>query len=355
MEPITRATLMAAEELIAYIFEGSTHRLAGEFRSWVDLSAPFKAFAWKYRDKIRKKVRGTKCDDEDLKDLRYELETAYTILKDCSFVDLEYERCGTRKRGPDFTVTYRTGTRFNVEVKRIRPAINQGCFDEWIANLRNQICAIPSELTFFIDIDPAWTIDELDISRSLLDPLVEGTPHIVKYIADTIGAAGPCIPTDEGKMYTVPGFEAIRFRLGKPSHKPMGGYTQWYGSSFRLFVTQEEYCQFVNAVCGKLGQMIPGEINILAISSDSRTHDDLVFRRALAKLRDLVEHKRDDFFKNRNFAGADDFAEKMKLLSSILFRGAWLSDPDRPNLLWCNEIAECSIPEDIGEALGRMS
>jgi len=107
------------EELLAHIFGSQTHALTAQFGVWVVSSARFRAFAEQYRDKIRKKVRGTR-DPEGLKDLTFELEIAYLMLSERRF-EVEYEKGGVGKlRGPDFCVTFRTNTSFNVEVKRLR-------------------------------------------------------------------------------------------------------------------------------------------------------------------------------------------------------------------------------------------
>src|SRR5215213_4436807 len=110
---------MLIDELLTHIFEAQTHALAAQFGQWVGASARFRAFAERYRDKIRKKVRGTR-DQEGLIDLRFELEIAYLLLTERRFV-VEYEKGGVGKqRGPDFCVTFKTHTPFNVEVKRFR-------------------------------------------------------------------------------------------------------------------------------------------------------------------------------------------------------------------------------------------
>jgi len=110
---------MTADELLAYIFERDTHALAPQFRLWLASSARFRTFAEQYRDKIRKKIRGIR-DQEGLKDLTFELEIAYLMLSERRFA-VEYEKGGVGKqRGPDFCVTFRTHTPFNVEVKRLR-------------------------------------------------------------------------------------------------------------------------------------------------------------------------------------------------------------------------------------------
>jgi hypothetical protein len=85
------------------------------------LASPrFRAFAETYRDKIRKKARGVR-DDEGLRDLSFELGIALRLLEERRFT-VEYESYGVTKRAPDFRVTFRTQVRFNVEVRRLRPA-----------------------------------------------------------------------------------------------------------------------------------------------------------------------------------------------------------------------------------------
>jgi hypothetical protein len=110
---------MLVDELLAHIFESKSHTLAAQFALWSASSARFRTFADRYRDKIRKKVRGTR-DEEGLSDLQFELEVAYLLLSERRFA-IEYEKGGVGKqRGPDYHVTFRTNLPFNVEVKRIR-------------------------------------------------------------------------------------------------------------------------------------------------------------------------------------------------------------------------------------------
>jgi len=110
---------MLINELLTHIFETKTHALAAQFGLWLVSSVRFRAFAEQYRDKIRKKVRSNR-DQEGLKDLTFELEIAYLMLSERRFA-VEYEKGGVGKqRGPDFCVTFRANTRFNVEVKRLR-------------------------------------------------------------------------------------------------------------------------------------------------------------------------------------------------------------------------------------------
>jgi hypothetical protein len=110
---------MPSSDLVSYIFTNMRLPLAVQFDAWVQASPRFRAFAETHRDKIRKKVRGI-TEAEGYRDLQAELATAYFLVPERRFV-VEYEKYGVGKqRGPDFSVTYKTHIRFDVEVTRLR-------------------------------------------------------------------------------------------------------------------------------------------------------------------------------------------------------------------------------------------
>jgi hypothetical protein len=112
--------MAALDDLLASIFDGDRPAFYPEFAGWLRESRRFREFAAHNRSKIRAKLRGTR-DEGGLLDLRAELEAAALLLRDERFT-LEYEKyAASRQRGPDFTVTFKTHTPFNVEVRRIRP------------------------------------------------------------------------------------------------------------------------------------------------------------------------------------------------------------------------------------------
>lgn len=107
------------DELLAFILAGTPPSFSDEFEEWVRGSRRFKAFADEYRTKIRAKVK-TATGESAIKDLRAELEAAILLLREERFT-VKYETyAASKQRGPDFTVTYKTHTPFNVEVRRIR-------------------------------------------------------------------------------------------------------------------------------------------------------------------------------------------------------------------------------------------
>jgi hypothetical protein len=107
------------DALLDFCFDGRRPPLAAEFAAWLQDSRRFQAFATEHQAKIRAKLRGVR-DEGGMLDLRAELLAALLLLREPSF-QVAYEAYAARKqRGPDFTVTYKTHTPFNVEVRRLR-------------------------------------------------------------------------------------------------------------------------------------------------------------------------------------------------------------------------------------------
>ncbi|HEY6571051.1 MAG TPA: hypothetical protein VIZ22_12215, partial [Candidatus Limnocylindrales bacterium] len=89
-----------------------------ELLLWLGGSPRFRVFVEANRDKIRKKLR-TAGDPDALRDVRAELFAARLLLAERR-VELAFEAYGTRRPGPDFTVTFRGTRTFNLEVTRLR-------------------------------------------------------------------------------------------------------------------------------------------------------------------------------------------------------------------------------------------
>lgn len=117
--------MSAIGDLLNDIFDGPDSPLYAEFEGWARGSRRFRAFAATYRAKIRAKLKNARHEG-GLDDLRVELETAALLLREERFT-LEYEKyAALRQRSPDFSVTFKSRTPFNVEVRRIRAAETDG-------------------------------------------------------------------------------------------------------------------------------------------------------------------------------------------------------------------------------------
>jgi hypothetical protein len=158
--------MLSTDDLLSAIFDASTAPLYADFEGWVRESRRFKAFATNYRGKIRAKLKNAR-GDEGRKDVRAELETAALLMRDDRF-KLEYETYAAIKvRGPDFTVTFRANTFFNVEVRRIRSVeLEDGdSEDARTAKLMAVLCDKVGQMPPGI-INLLWLVAERELSEA---------------------------------------------------------------------------------------------------------------------------------------------------------------------------------------------
>lgn len=115
------ARTLTIDELLREIFEDQPHPLLAPFTTWLTTSKRFRIFVETYRTKIRAKLKA-KHDGESLRDLAFELATAYRLLQE-PHLNLAYEQHDpSQPRRPDFTVTFTTKFTFSVEVTRMQAA-----------------------------------------------------------------------------------------------------------------------------------------------------------------------------------------------------------------------------------------
>ncbi len=100
-------------------------------------------------------------------------------------------------------------------------------------------------------------------------------------------------------------------------------------------------------LCDKVGQMPPGIVNLLWLTAERPLSQDDVIQ-TMATLRQLAEHKNEDFFTRRGFRSAADFLKQCRHLSGIV-----LHQPDE-NVLWLNSLARHAVPPAIVNAIQRL-
>lgn len=340
-------SIRRGSELISDIFGDREHFLSVVLRDWFAACRRFEDFVTRYKDKVRKKVRNA-ITNEDLEDLRFELQLPYLLLLDARF-EVKYEiLVSSQTGGPDFTVTFEGSTDFNVEVKRIRDADKDFRFDKWLEKVDRKIDAIPSILSFGLEIP------KLESKPDLVDRLEASTEEIIRFITDTIRTTENELIVGSVAEYPIPGFQdEMVLILSKPVNK-QDHNTSYSGGLKPIFYTQKEYRKFGDAICDVLlRQVRPGMINLLFLGSNSTTHED----RDLLLAIHSINQQNDAFFIDKGFASRKDFLARAKSLSGILFRSSWVSlaaSSKERNYLWLNEQAEHSIPESIFAYLARM-
>lgn len=159
------------DDLLGSIFEDRQSPLYPEFAGWVQESRRFKAFAGQYATKIRAKLKNVR-DEGGLQDLRAELATAALLLREDRF-EMEYEQyIAAKVRGPDFTITFKTHTRFNVEVRRIRTGEwSAGDPEARLHKLMTVLCdkagQMPSSIINLLWLIPEQVLTEADLIQAI--------------------------------------------------------------------------------------------------------------------------------------------------------------------------------------------
>ena len=165
------------DDLLNDLFDARPAALRAEFDGWTRGSRRFAAFAGYYRAKIRAKLRQA-GDEDGLRDLRAELETAALLLRDERFT-VEYEKyAAAKQRGPDFTVTFKTHTPFNVEVRRLRAVAAE---DDEARAIRlgyvlcDKVKQMPPSIAnlLWLSADGALAVADLDAAAAALRQLAE--------------------------------------------------------------------------------------------------------------------------------------------------------------------------------------
>lgn len=194
---------MTVDQLLSHILADPSHLLRQRIENWICASSRFRAFAETYHGKIRKKIRDA-GDNQAVEDIAFELQTAYLLLHERRF-ELEYEpRFANRTRSPDFTVTFKTHVRLNVEVKRNRvPAREPICVDapvaltkqheiaKWIGGVCDKLGQMPPDsanLLVMSAISSDYRVEELHATLARLRLQAENSVDEVFHARGFAGA-----------------------------------------------------------------------------------------------------------------------------------------------------------------------
>lgn len=347
---------MTDNELIDYVLENRQHYISKELAFYFKTCCQFKEFTYYYRNKIRKKIREAKIN-EDLYDVLYELEIPYLILLDKRF-KVEYEKYGTgEKRTPDFFITFEQNTEFNIEVKRIREASLNARYNKWHQELLDKIQSLPTNLFFEIYMNPYR--NDPKYANEFLTRLETDKKGIFSYIKKTIEAEKDRIHANTLNTrheYPMPGFgNELKLILYRPSRTCKPNQTIYGGGSQEVFYTNKELNKFGDSILEKLGQLMPNMINLLVLRSTSSTHEEDDLYDALMSLRQFLHKNDEEFFIKKGFKGKKDFRTQLKSLSGILLRSNRFSKTKDRNLLLGNDHADKQIPEVIKGYLMKMN
>lgn len=341
---------LTRDELVTYLVSGCAFgHVENVLLRWVSINPRFKDFMEKYREKIRKKIESAK-DEDSLNDVIFELQVAFLMLFDADY-SVEYEKYGLDERAPDYYCRASFGPEFNLEVKRVRIGASDKRWGQCMGSIEGQVKRHPSNICFRLDILSA------DADEQLLRRMEAGISGIVEDIISKIDMAKDRMPTGKTCCFPVSGFEdVLELSLYRPLAADNREHTTSYGHSSPLFFTQKEYRKFGDSVFEKVGQMIPGMVNIIVITTDSATHDRLDLEDAMSSIEHLIEEEDDCYFQKKGFNDADDFRQRLSNVSGVLLISPWeaIDTPEKRNLLWINQNALMPIPEEVKSYLENM-
>lgn len=145
--------------------------LSAELEQWARASRRFRAFAEQHERKIQARLRRARGDNDVLA-VRAELEAAALLLRDDRFT-LEYEPyVAARQRGPDFAVTFKTHTRFNLEVRRVRGGNTADDDEAHLGRLMAILCdkagQMPPSIVNVLWLSAGQQLPEADLGRATL-------------------------------------------------------------------------------------------------------------------------------------------------------------------------------------------
>jgi len=115
---------MNTRELVDYIFELRAAPLSESCLHGFQTCPRFKAFAYEYRNKLRRKVRGAQ-DPDALAAIWSEFSLAWWLLQEQRFHVLYEPALKDKRKGPDFTARFKEQIVFHIEVTRVRSVCEQ--------------------------------------------------------------------------------------------------------------------------------------------------------------------------------------------------------------------------------------
>lgn len=110
--------------------------------------------------------------------------------------------------------------------------------------------------------------------------------------------------------------------------------------------------RIAEAVCSKLGQLLPQRSNILIVGMENPIPSQSELQSAMLRLQQRAEGEETAFWQRYSFRDRTDFFASFHRLSEILVRGAQL-DAQVPLAVWVNPQAKHRLPGKVRSAFYR--
>ena len=110
--------------------------------------------------------------------------------------------------------------------------------------------------------------------------------------------------------------------------------------------------RLVDAICSKLGQLMPQRGNVLLVGMENMQLTDSGLRATMLRLQQRAEGDDLSFLQRYRFRDRADFFRQYQRLSEILVRDSHLQAPGRP-VVWINPQAKYPLPGKVRTTLYR--
>jgi hypothetical protein len=136
----------------------------------------------------------------------------------------------------------------------------------------------------------------------------------------------------------------VTFKTHTPFHVEVRRFRT---TNLEKAATRALSARLIAVLCDKVGQMLPGAVNLLWIVDETNVKEaDL--NEAATTLRRLADGKQETFFTRRGFGSAAHFLRQFSRLSGVVLHHA------DTNVYWANTLARRKAPAEIVLAIRRM-
>ena len=120
----------------------------------------------------------------------------------------------------------------------------------------------------------------------------------------------------------------------------------------RTLEAPEEGGQLADAVCSKLGQLLPQRSNVLVVGADRLRLTQQDLRAAMLRIQQRAERNDPALWRRYPFEDRADFFQKYQRLSEVLLRESQMQKGRAP-VVWVNPQARYALPSKVRTALYR--
>jgi len=306
-------------------------------RLWMG-SPRFRTFAASYSCTIQRKLREA-VELQDAADVFAELETAAWLLSNSSF-DVVYEPYG--RVGVDFRVRCDEGD-FNAETKRIRETEGTTTLDECLTTIISAIREIPSELGVSIECDA------IGVAPTFGSRLRDVLDVVVRHSCAAVNGLKEKLKDGATEVITFDAFPDLRLRVAHIPGKDPNSPTAKFGGVSPLLYTQKGSRKYADRILDAVGQLRDGVPNVLALWSDSITHEADELRFAVQEIEQSIRDNEDGIFVKRGFKDTSDFAERFRLMTAVVAVSQEhpVASPLGSNVMWLHPHPETPLCSSV--------